>query len=114
MTSVDREKAPRHAHYRRLGGEAPGKTPNAPLDITGRCCVPCAIVGHGRAADLLTADGTPVCWAHHEFQALDEEARERVMRAYVEHGTAVGIIALCSEYRAAHPEWMSNLYPAAR
>lgn len=77
MTSVDGEEISRHAHYRRSADKAPGNDANGPLDIIGRSCVPCGIVPHIRVAEFMSADGTPMCRAHYEFQRLSECTQAR-------------------------------------
>lgn len=102
MTSVDRDEASRHAHYRRAGGIAPGNGSDFAVDITERPCIPCAVVFVYRPADLLSSDGTPMCWAHGEFEALSEAERSRIVLAWTRYGSyAVGLTELCAQLRQA-------------
>lgn len=104
----------RNVHYRRAtetATVAPSTRANKPLDVTARQCVPCAIVGHNRAADVVNEVGTPECHPHHEFSILEHTRQREIVRAWSSDGAAVGIIAMVAAYREQDPEWFDRCRP---
>lgn len=100
-----------HVHYRlqvENGAKAPSSRRNNPLDVTGRACVPCAVVGHYRPADAFDEVGMPQCIPHAEFSGLDVERQNKIISDWSVYGPAVGVLSLLSEFREACPEWLDR------
>lgn len=103
-------------HYRRLAeksSQAPATRWDASLDVTTRACVPCAIVGHHRGADVVNEVGTPECHAHHEFSILAHTQQREIVRAWASDGAAVGILTMVAAYREHDPAWFDRCRPTA-
>lgn len=104
----------RNVHYRRLADESvirPFTRRNISLDVTARACVPCAVVGHHRAADVVDEVGTPQCYPHAEFAALDGAKQTRIIAAWSSDGAAVGIITMIAALREGNPGWFDRCRP---
>jgi len=116
MTTLQAQESfpKRNVHYRREGQTAtfaPSTRANKTADITSRACVPCAIVGHHRGADVLNEVGTPECYPHAEFGALDASKQALIIGAWSSDGAAVGIITMIETYREGNPGWFERCRP---